>query len=233
MNSGPLLFLGAFFTLASSFWGLLLVPQLQLGRQEQVSIKPSGEMYPPTRGGQAAQGAIVYRAQGCAECHTQQVRPKGEGADYERAWGRRRSVAQDYIGDYPVLLGQQRVGPDLANIGLRSTDVATHLKHLYNPQLTAPGSMMPPYSFLFEKNKLVPGQRPSPDALPADTSPGDEIVPKPEAQALVAYLLSLRADVPLFEAPFPVMPTNAPVADASATNAIPTNAPVATPNAPK
>jgi cytochrome c oxidase cbb3-type subunit 2 len=224
MNSGPLLFLGVLFTLASSFWGLLLVPQLQLGRQEQVSIKPSGEMYPPTRGGQAAQGAAVYRAQGCAECHTQQVRPKGEGVDYERGWGRRRSVAQDYIGDYPILLGQQRVGPDLANIGLRSTDVTTHLKHLYNPQLTAPGSMMPPYAFLFEKHKLAPGQQPSPNALPADTSPGDEIMPRPEAQALVAYLLSLRADVPLFEAPFPVLPTNALAMEASTTNAVPTNA---------
>mgnify|MGYP001038504764 CR=1 FL=1 len=37
MNSGPLLFLGIFMALASSFWGLVLVPQLQLGRQEQVT----------------------------------------------------------------------------------------------------------------------------------------------------------------------------------------------------
>jgi cytochrome c oxidase cbb3-type subunit 2 len=63
---------------------------------------------------------------------------------------------------------------------------------------------MPAFKFLFEVRKI--NGTPSPDALalsgqfaPAD---GYEIVPKPEARELVAYLLSLRADVPLYEAPF-------------------------------
>ena len=67
-----------------------------------------------------------------------------------------------------------------------------------------PGSTMPPYKFLFEVRKI--NGAPSADALdltgelaPAE---GYEVVPKPEARELVAYLLSLRADVPLYEAPF-------------------------------
>jgi len=47
-------------------------------------------------------------------------------------------------------------------------------------------------------------------------SAGYEIVPKPEAKQLVAYLLSLHSDAPLFEAPM-----SPPAAPASA----PTNAP--------
>jgi hypothetical protein len=101
---------------------------------------------------------------------------------------------------------------------------------------------MPPYRFLFEKRKR--GSRPSLDALNLSglsprfgagdtrtnwTSPdalkgealvapaAEEIVPTDEARALVAYLLSLRSDVPLFERPLsaatakPAAPaTNAP-----------------------
>jgi cytochrome c553 len=54
------------------------------------------------------------------------------------------------------------------------------------------------------KTKKI-GDAPSPDALnlPKEFAPpaGYEVVPKPEAKQLVAYLLSLHADVPLYEAP--------------------------------
>jgi hypothetical protein len=73
---------------------------------------------------------------------------------------------------------------------------------------------MPPFRFLFETKKI--GDAPSPDALnlPQEFAPpaGYEVVPKTEAKQLAAYLLSLHADVPLYEAPFtPVqISTNAP-----------------------
>jgi hypothetical protein len=54
---------------------------------------------------------------------------------------------------------------------------------------------------------------------------GEEIVPRPEAEALAAYLLSLHSDVPLFEAPMPLTKTNA-VGGAM------TNAPATTTNSP-
>ncbi len=218
MNSGPLLFLGIFATLASSFWGLLLLAQLQIGRQEPVKLEANDALYPAARPGQARQGAEIYRSLGCVECHSQQVRPKGFGSDFERGWGQRRTVAQDYLYDQPVLLGTLRLGPDLANIGARQTNATWHLTHLYQPKSTSPGSMMPRYPFLFERRKLRSGEARSPDALVLATATGDEeIVPGPDAEALVAYLLSLHADVSLFEAPLPMTRTNA--VEAAATNA--------------
>ena len=224
MNSGPLLFLGIFVTLASSFWGLLLMPQLKIGRQQLVDS--NGLPY-PTRSGVAKQGEQVYRSLGCAECHTRQVRTRGYGSDFERGWGKRRTVAQDYLQDYPVMLGNVRIGPDLANIGLRQTNALWHLVHLYDPKLTSPGSMMPPYQFLFEKRKLAAGKKPSPEALAFEgLEPGYEIIPSERAHLLVAYLLSQQAEAMLFEAPLPATATNVPPAAVFtnvSTNAVSTN----------
>ena len=55
---------------------------------------------------------------------------------------------------------------------------------------------MPAYTWLFDKR-------------------GDQLVPKPQAEALVAYLLSLRQDVPLANAPLP-RPAPAPAASTNA-----------------
>ena len=74
MNNGPLLFLGVLITLASSFWGLVLAPQIQFGRQQPRLIEATGEYYPSPRPGLAERGAEVYRSLGCVECHSQQVR---------------------------------------------------------------------------------------------------------------------------------------------------------------
>jgi cbb3-type cytochrome oxidase cytochrome c subunit len=273
MNYGALFFLIGFLGLASSWFGLVLVPQLQVGRQELVDV--DGSLYPSRRPGMAEQGAQVYRANGCATCHSRQVRQSGTvfdvlmsesgtnavalaeavktinlrlklnlvqpfttpmdivtgvdkaaadiadsalknsgakyairirpvGPDIERGWGRRATVAQDYLWDNPVMVGSQRLGPDLANVGARQPDPNWHLKHLYAPASMITGSTMPPYRFLFEKRKMM-GRTPSSDALQftdgATPTEGYEIVPTDDARSLVAYLLSLRADVPLFEAP--------------------------------
>ena len=69
-------------------------------------------------------------------------------------------------------------------------------------------SYMPRYEYLFSKRKLEGSEKPSLNALPADTEAGFEITPKPDALALVAYLQSLSADVPLFSAPLPPVSTN-------------------------
>jgi len=87
MNAGPLLFLMTFFFMATSWLSFVLVPQLQIGRQQQVEVKETGQPYPVMRSGLARQGEQVYRANGCFYCHTEQVRSKGFGADVERGWG--------------------------------------------------------------------------------------------------------------------------------------------------
>jgi cytochrome c oxidase cbb3-type subunit 2 len=205
---------------------------VQIGRQPQVEV--DGQLYPPMRPGMARQGEQVYRANGCFYCHTEQVRPKGYGSDVGRGWGGRpvvvQSVAHDYLYDRPVMLGSQRIGPDLANIGQRQTNELALLIHIYNPQLTMTNSFMPPYKFLFETRKLRPGELPSADALPVgNAAPDEEVVPTDDAHALAAYLLSLHSDGILFETPPPPAPaTNAPFstnAPAAATNSPATNAP--------
>ena len=107
------------------------------------------------------------------------------------------------------MLGSLRLGPDLANIGTRQTNSFALLLKLYNPRIITPGSSMPRYPYLFEERKLRPGQAPSPGALPlagpfAPRS-GYEVVPRPEAHELIAYLGSLRADTLFFEV-FPTPP---------------------------
>jgi cbb3-type cytochrome oxidase cytochrome c subunit len=302
MNYGPLIFLAAFFALASSWLGLVLTPQLQLGRLQPTNTIPDKVTYPLSRPGQAAQGLDVYRANGCAWCHSQQVRQSGTvchvllaeagtnqaavvralldekivtseseagnllaklpatvqrgpremtdvtlkalqaagakadllivpvGPDISRGWGVRRSIAEDFLYDYPVMPGSQRIGPDLANVGARLSDPNWHFRHLYAPQAEVKGSVMPPYRYLFEKRRLKNAAAPDPSALPANLAvePGFEIIPTPDAKSLVAYLLSLRADAALFEAPFKLAmsapaPTNAP--SATATNTPATNTP--------
>ena len=219
MNNGPLLFFGALATLASSFWGLLLAPQLQIGRQQPVVIEATGEFYPAPRPGQAQQGAGVYQSLGCAVCHSQQVR--GFGGDRQRGFGARISVAQDFLHDYPLQLGGVRVGPDLANFGGRQTNDAAILLHLYAPQIAMPGSIMPAYRYLFEMRPAASGVSWPADAfiLPGQnrTNATEVIVPKPEAVALAAYLRSLKSEIALFEAPIPKPATNAaPVASTNA-----------------
>jgi cbb3-type cytochrome oxidase cytochrome c subunit len=286
MNQGPLIFLGVFFTLASSWVGMILAPQLQFGKQQAVVMQDTGLLYPPERPGLARQGAEVYRANGCVYCHTQQTRQsdlqfslvlvspgtnrtavakvvaeirkgtlddarryvggapayikegivtmkeaedavkklteagaKAEmnyrtlGPDMVRNWGKRATVAQDYLLDSPPLIGEQRIGPDLANVGLRRPNKTWQLWHLYNPRLGDDAeSIMPAYPYLFKIQKV--GAKPSPDALRIPPQylpgPGYEVIPKPEAHALVAYLLSLQSDASLEEAPSPKdIPTGA------------------------
>lgn len=230
MKSTPLIFLGILVGLAGSWWGVVVAPQLQLGSAPTVLAKEIGQQYPPNRPGLAQQGAEIYRSEGCNACHSQVVRPAGFGHDLLRGWGTRRTVAQDYLRDTPVMLGSVRVGPDLSNMGVRMgagdtniqpAMVAHQLKHLYHPRTVTPHSVMPAYPYLFVKRPA--GATPSPEALKLEGAfapeAGMEVVPTPAAEALMAYLLSLRSTVSLREAPV-ILPSTNEVKQA--TNAAPT-----------
>jgi cbb3-type cytochrome oxidase cytochrome c subunit len=125
------------------------------------------------------------------------------GPDIQRGWGARASVARDYLYDETLMLGQNRVGPDLSNIGTRNPDRDWHLKHLYHPRTVMEASTMPAYPFLFETRRI--GEAPSPNALKLEDEfapeEGFEVVPTEEALALVAYLQSQRNTEGLYEAP--------------------------------
>ncbi|MGH2567785.1 MAG: cbb3-type cytochrome c oxidase subunit II [Bacteroidota bacterium] len=141
-------------------------------------------------------GRSIYIREGCLYCHSQQVRPEGYGADQERFWGR-PSVPADYVYDKPHLLGTMRTGPDLMNIAVRQPSEDWHLIHLYNPRLVVPGSLMPPFPWLFEE-KLSAGPTERVLALPDSLAPlGKVVVAKREGRALTAYLLSLDRSYPV------------------------------------
>lgn len=209
MNESPRIFRGILAVFAVSFVVLAIAPAIQLGSLQPFVDEDSGDIYPIDVSGVQAQGRAVYVSQGCVACHTEQVRDASEGADIDRGWGLRRTVARDYIYESPVLLGYMRFGPDLANIGSRKDKenpgkytAAWHYMHLYDPAETSPGSIMPSYKFLFEQRKIV-GQ-PDPEALKLTGDkvppPGYEIVPSTEARDLVAYLTTLDHSHALKEA---------------------------------
>jgi cytochrome c oxidase cbb3-type subunit 2 len=201
VNRAVWLYVGVLATVLASFAGLVTVPELQLASLEPVTDE-EGRDHPTEPTGLVAEGRGVYKGLGCIYCHSQQVRPPGFGADLDRGWGVRRTVARDHIFDQPPLLGTMRTGPDLANIGVRQPSDNWHLLHLYQPQITSAGSIMPPFAFLFEERPVeveVPY-----DALqfPPDWGrPDVVVVPAREAKALVAYLKSLDASYAVPEVP--------------------------------
>jgi len=208
MNRTTYLLAGIVGSFALSTFALVLVPQAQLGSLQPQFTDDEGkitDIYPIENRGIVEAGRAVYISEGCVYCHSQQVRDEQNGSDLERGWGVRRTVARDYMFDSPPLLGSSRIGPDLANVGSAKwrnepadenpqykpakRDAAWQLLHLYKPNVIVRDSKMPSYSYLFAKHKIT-GQR-SVDALNVLTEPGYEIVPKPEAKALVGYLLTL------------------------------------------
>src|SRR3954454_3455468 len=114
------LFLGLFATFAFSWFGLALVPNMQIGHLDPQSDEEGTDVYPLPSSGLAERGRKVYTANGCFYCHTQQIRPDYDSSDIDRKWGERRSAPRDYIFARPVLLGRMRMGPDLANVGKRA-----------------------------------------------------------------------------------------------------------------
>lgn len=229
MNNGILIFIGLLLTMLWSWYGFIVQNIKTVGRQVPATLI-TGERFPTGRSGTANLGQEVYRANGCASCHTMQVRAQNNGADIERGWGKRNTVLRDFVHDEHVFLGQTRIGPDLAGIGRRTYATREwNLAHLYNPRSVVPGSLMPQYRYLFETRKIQNGQ-PSPQALRLAQEfrkgvPEDrEIIPTREANALVEYLMSLQSDVRLFEAPILTNLASGPVAPAAPQNsAAPTN----------
>lgn len=240
MNHRALLFLGLLASVAASWVSTVLMPHLQLGALGVVNLEETGQDYPLALQGEARMGREVYKASGCFYCHTQVVRGGSVADDLSRSWGERRTVARDYIREQPTMLGTLRLGPDLANIGVRTTNSLRLLLRLYNPRILAPEFSMPRHAFLFEERAVDPLEGPSPQALPLvgkfAPSPGWEVVPRPEATRLVKYLESLRADTWFFEVfgvPRAGTPTNALSIVPALPQTTPTNLPSETNHPPE
>lgn len=136
-------------------------------------------------------GREIYVGEGCGYCHTQQVRPLQQDLVFGRP-----SVAGDYAYSTPELLGSERNGPDLTNIGARQPSTTWQFIHLWDPRAVVHDSIMPRYPWLFVvKSKTDPGDEVVP--IPPGFGPANEVVVTTElSRDLVAYLESLK-QVPL------------------------------------
>lgn len=139
-------------------------------------------------------GLNVFVSEGCAYCHTQQVRP----IEMDENWGRpsapgdyARINRQDVWRQTPAVLGSERTGPDLSNIGKRQPSEVWHFMHLYNPRSVVKESIMPSYPWLFEVQENPPANATT-VSMPEGYGPENgTIVASADAKALVAYLKSL------------------------------------------
>ncbi|WP_418602736.1 cytochrome-c oxidase, cbb3-type subunit I [Hwangdonia sp.] len=94
------------------------------------------------------EGRDIYIREGCVGCHSQMIRPfRSEVERYGEY-----SKAGEYVYDHPFLWGSKRTGPDLHRIGAKYSD-NWHLNHMYDPQSTSSGSIMPAYQWLV-RNEL-------------------------------------------------------------------------------
>ena len=88
---------GIFLAVAFPFGTLVVSSQMQLGPLGRAPAEEGGPLFPSREPGLAIQGRAVYVSLGCVSCHTQQVRPAGQGSDIARGYGVRASVARDYV----------------------------------------------------------------------------------------------------------------------------------------
>lgn len=211
-------------SLSASFgvaWlAIIVVPYFKMRSLEPI---PMGEdaigtnaVYIPKRSGRIADGSEIYGENGCYLCHSQLIRPTYAGNDLFRPdWAgfvydddrgdtRRETNVFDYVNEDFAHIGVARVGPDLSNLAVRVENAYAPAegmtaeqwlyRHLYAPRLNPKrsDSKCPSFKFMFEEN-MTSGV-PSDEALPFTGEEGGEIVPKPDAKALVSYLLSLKKD---------------------------------------
>ncbi len=210
---------GIFATLAFAWLSFVVGAGMQYGdlspeaeRLEDNGSRPEdADLFPVAFSGMAQQGAKEYLALGCMTCHTQQVRlfwekgPKKTPVyvpsfDVERGWGDRPSMARDYVLQEHVMIGNTRIGPDLANLGLREhSDLWLH-QHLFEPQSLVPESVCPPSPFLYD---VINGE--AEGSIEVSSSEDDEVrhvLPSLRANRIVAYLQALKQNYELPEMTF-------------------------------
>ena len=327
MNYGPLVFLAAFFALASSWCGFVLTPQLQIGRLQQTNtVGGAAAPYPvaPARAGAAGDGSLSRQRlrllpqpaggpdrDGAGDRadrggnepggHHRRVAQAGRelartsppaltllpplqpglsnaasatmleglpkaflrsstreaanaavktlnatsakaqlwivpvGPDLARGWGKRRSVAEDYLFDRTVMPGSQRVGPGPGE--RRRAPAGRQLASASSVCPAARGEGLDHAAVSVPVREAQDRAPPVARSLGAPRRPGARRRLRDRAQAggqsACGLPDRLRADAPLFDAPMTLpatagtpASTNAPAAPAAAsTNAAPTNAP--------
>ena len=184
-----------FLTALALFIGLTIAVAILPAIHNQRNNAPLPNHVPMSE--DAYQGKLSYISNGCVACHTQQVR----NVDMDKPWGKRPGIPADYAANTRIdfwrntatLMGTERTGPDLTNIGVRQPSLAWHLLHLYQPRSVIGASIMPAYPWLFTIKDKV-GKDDVEVVVPDEFRTGisGKIIATKEALQLVAYLQSLK-----------------------------------------
>lgn len=138
------------------------------GRALEHQIHATSPEHPLALSASEQRGRAIYAREGCAYCHTQQIRYLS--SDVSRFGA--ATLAWETIFDYPHLWGTRRIGPDLSReASIRPED--WQFSHLYAPRALVADSVMPAFPWLFDG---------APDR------------PRQEGRDLVAYLETLGRD---------------------------------------
>jgi cytochrome c oxidase cbb3-type subunit I/II len=168
------------------------------------------------------EGRDIYIREGCVNCHSQMVRPMRDEIERYGEY----SKPGEAIYDRPFLWGSKRTGPDLARVGGKYPHL-WHVRHMKDPRLTSPRSVMPPYPWLLERELDLSHTESKLEALAMlgtpysiETIDGAQVLARTQAQeiaaeieaqegpagledkeivALVAYLQRLGADIKLMQ----------------------------------
>lgn len=177
------------------FVGLTWLVAIRPAITNQQNNRPLPDALPLSQ--EAIKGKALFISNGCVACHTQQVR----NVDMDRQWGSRPSMAADYAAagrtdiwrNTATLMGTERTGPDLTDVGNRQPSQDWNLVHLYNPRIVVSESIMPAYPWLFAC-KEEPAKTDIVINVPAQYLKGKKgkIIATQDALHLIAYLQSLK-----------------------------------------
>ncbi|MCB0392000.1 MAG: cytochrome-c oxidase, cbb3-type subunit I [Bdellovibrionales bacterium] len=92
-------------------------------------------------------GRDIYIREGCYVCHSQMIRKMP--SDVLRFGN--ASTIEHSMYDRPFQWGSKRTGPDLARVGKKYPDM-WHYKHMKNPREVVQNSLMPNYTWLYNKD---------------------------------------------------------------------------------
>jgi cytochrome c oxidase cbb3-type subunit 2 len=187
--------MGVLIAIVVSFAGLVEIVPLMF----QTSVVVAHPNLKPYTALQQA-GRDIYIAEGCYNCHSQQIRPfAAETMRYGHY-----SQANESVYDRPFQWGSKRTGPDLHRVGGKYPD-EWHEYHLIDPRSVVPESNMPGYPWLAEE--MVDAQQ-TQDGLKVLKFLGHpytdeqienaqkEVQSKTKMEALIAYLQVLGTAIP-------------------------------------
>jgi len=179
-----------FFVLSVTLLGVLPFQEL---RNQSAALAPA---QPLVLSPSEVRGKAVYAREGCAYCHTQQIRYTD--ADMQRFGA--PSLAWEGRMDYPHMLGTRRIGPDLSRAAY-TRPAQWHLAHLFSPRSVVPESIMPAYPQFFEGGPLKPKQEAYDLVAYLETLGRERELAWPEGDALAAQKTTDKMALMSFNAP--------------------------------